>query len=252
MNKIDRLIQYINESNNIVFFGGAGVSTESGIPDFRSKDGLYNQHDVRFDMYDPEYLLSRDCLYNNPKVFYEFYKQKMDTRNIEPNITHKVLAKLEDMGKLKAVITQNIDGLHQKAGSKNVYEIHGTTLKNHCDCREYDENYIFDSDEVIPKCPHCRKLIRPDVVLYGESLPDEAVRNSFNALHEADMLIIGGTSLQVYPAASFIYEFYGEHLVVINKEELNNLKLNPESDLVFTDYLGDIFRKIEEELNYDF
>ena len=252
MDRIDRLIQYINESNNIVFFGGAGVSTESGIPDFRSKDGLYNQHDVRFDMYDPEYLLSRDCLYNNPKVFYEFYRQKMDTRNIEPNITHKVLAKLEDMGKLKAVITQNIDGLHQKAGSKNVYEIHGTTLKNHCDCREYDENYIFDSDEVIPKCPHCRKLIRPDVVLYGESLPDEAVRNSFNALHEADMLIIGGTSLQVYPAASFIYGFYGEHLVVINKEELNNLKLNPESDLVFTDYLGDIFRKIEEELNYDF
>ena len=252
MDRIDRLIQYINKSNNIVFFGGAGVSTESGIPDFRSKDGLYNQHDVRFDMYDPEYLLSRDCLYNNPKVFYEFYRQKMDTRNIEPNITHKVLAKLEDMGKLKAVITQNIDGLHQKAGSKNVYEIHGTTLKNHCDCREYDENYIFDSDEVIPKCPHCRKLIRPDVVLYGESLPDEAVRNSFNALHEADMLIIGGTSLQVYPAASFIYEFYGEHLVVINKEELNNLKLNPESDLVFTDYLGDIFRKIEEELNYDF
>ena len=252
MNKINKLIQYINESNNIVFFGGAGVSTESGIPDFRSKDGLYNQHDVKFDMYDPEYLLSIDCLYNNPKVFYEFYRQKMDTRNIEPNITHKVLTKLETMGKIKAVITQNIDGLHQKAGSKNVYEIHGTTLKNHCDCREYDENYIFDSDEVIPKCPHCRKLIRPDVVLYGESLPDEAVRNSFNALHEADMLIIGGTSLQVYPAASFIYEFYGEHLVVINKEELNNLKLNPESDLVFTDYLGDIFRKIEEELNYDF
>ena len=252
MNQIDRLIQYINESNNIVFFGGAGVSTESGIPDFRSKDGLYNQHDVKFDMYDPEYLLSRDCLYNNPKVFYEFYRQKMDTRNVEPNITHKVLAKLENMGKLKAVITQNIDGLHQKAGSKTVYEIHGTTLKNHCDCREYDENYIFDSDEAIPKCPYCRKLIRPDVVLYGESLPNEAVRNSFNALHEADMLIIGGTSLQVYPAASFIYEFYGEHLVVINKEELNNLKLNPESDLVFTDYLGDIFRKIEEELNYDF
>ena len=249
MDRIDRLIQYINESNNIVFFGGAGVSTESGIPDFRSKDGLYNQHDVRFDMYDPEYLLSRDCLYNNPKVFYEFYRQKMDTRNIEPNITHKVLAKLEDMGKLKAVITQNIDGLHQKAGSKNVYEIHGTTLKNHCDCREYDENYIFDSDEVIPKCPHCRKLIRPDVVLYGESLPDEAVRNSFNALHEADMLIIGGTSLQVYPAASFIYEFYGEHLVVINKEKLNNVKLNPESDLVFTNSLGNVFRKIEEWLD---
>lgn len=252
MNQIDRLIQYINESNNIVFFGGAGVSTESGIPDFRSKDGLYNQHDVQFDMYDPEYLLSRDCLYNNPKVFYEFYRQKMDVRNIEPNITHKILAKLESMGKLKAVITQNIDGLHQKAGSKTVYEIHGTTLKNHCACREYDENYIFDSDEDIPKCPYCRQLIRPDVVLYGETLPYEAVKNSLNALHEADMLIIGGTSLQVYPAASFIYEFYGEHLVVINKEELINVTLNEETDLVFTDYLGNVFSKIEEKLNYDF
>lgn len=248
MNQIDRLIQYINESNNIVFFGGAGVSTESGIPDFRSKDGLYNQHDVQFDMYNPEYLLSRDCLYNNPKVFYEFYRQKMDTRNIEPNITHKVLAKLEDMGKLKAVITQNIDGLHQKAGSKTVYEIHGTTLKNYCGCREYNENYIFDSDENIPKCPYCRKLIRPNVVLYGETLPDEAVRNSFNALHEADMLIIGGTSLQVYPAASFIYEFYGEHLAVINREELGNVKLNKETDLMFTDSLGNVFREIDERI----
>lgn len=247
MDRIDKLIQYINESNNIVFFGGAGVSTESGVPDFRSKNGLYNQHDVKFDMYEPEYLLSRDCLYNNPKVFYEFYRQKMDTRNVEPNITHKVLAKLENIDKLKAVITQNIDGLHQKAGSKNVYEIHGTTLKNHCDCREYDENYIFDSDEAIPKCPYCRKLIRPDVVLYGENLPYEAVVNSLNALHEADMLIIGGTSLQVYPAANFIYEFYGERIVVINKEELN-IKLNEDTDLIFTYSLGDVFKEIEERI----
>ena len=247
MDRIDKLIQYINELNNIVFFGGAGVSTESGVPDFRSKNGLYNQHDVKFDMYELEYLLSRDCLYNNPKVFYEFYRQKMDTRNVEPNITHKVLAKLENMGKLKAVITQNIDGLHQKAGSKNVYEIHGTTLKNHCDCREYDENYIFDSDEAIPKCPYCRKLIRPDVVLYGENLPYEAVVNSLNALHEADMLIIGGTSLQVYPAANFIYEFYGERIVVINKEELN-IKLNEDTDLIFTYSLGDVFKEIEERI----
>ena len=247
MDKIDRLIQYINEANNIVFFGGAGVSTESGIPDFRSKNGLYNQHDVQFDMYDPEYLLSRDCLYNNPKVFYEFYRQKMDTRNIEPNITHKVLAKLEDMGKLKAVITQNIDGLHQKAGSKNVYEIHGTTLKNHCDCREYDENYIFDSDEPVPKCPHCKKLIRPNVVLYGESLPDEAVEESLYTLHKADMLIIGGTSLQVYPAASFIYEFSGDHMVVINKEELK-VQLNDKTDIVFTDSLGNVFNEINKRI----
>ena len=247
MDKIDKLIQYINESNNIVFFGGAGVSTESGIPDFRSKDGLYNQHDVKFDMYDPEYLLSRDCLYNNPKVFYEFYRQKMDTRNIEPNITHKVLAKLEAMGKLKAVITQNIDGLHQKAGSKNVYEIHGTTLKNHCNCRVYDENYIFDSDEAIPKCPYCKKLIRPNVVLYGEDLPDEAVDKSLDALYKADMLIIGGTSLQVYPAANFIYAFSGKHMVVINKEELK-IELNDETDLVFTDSLGSVFSKINERI----
>ena len=247
MDKIDKLIQYINESNNIVFFGGAGVSTESGIPDFRSKDGLYNQYDVKFDMYDPEYLLSRDCLYNNPKVFYEFYRQKMDTRNMKPNITHKVLAKLEAMGKIKAVITQNIDGLHQKAGSKNVYEIHGTTLKNHCYCREYDENYIFDSDEAIPKYPYCNKLIRPNVVLYGESLSYYAVDESLNALYKADMLIIGGTSLQVYPAASFIYEFSGEHMIVINKEELK-VQLNDDTDLVFTDSLGNVFRKIDERI----
>ena len=248
MDAIEQLHEMIEKSKKIVFFGGAGVSTESGIKDFRSEDGLYSEKYP----YPPEYMLSIDLFQKDPKTFFDFYKEKLNCLNAKPNITHKYLKKLEDRGKLQAIITQNIDGLHQKAGSKNVYEIHGTTLKNHCGCREYDENYIFDSDEVIPKCPHCRKLIRPDVVLYGESLPDEAVRNSFNALHEADMLIIGGTSLQVYPAASFIYEFYGEHLVVINKEELNNLKLNPESDLVFTDYLGDIFRKIEEELNYDF
>ena len=245
MDNINRLIQYIEESNNIVFFGGAGVSTESGIPDFRSKDGLYNQHDVNFEKYDPEYLLSRECLYNNPKVFYEFYRQKMDMRNVESNITHKVLAKLEQMGKLKAIITQNIDGLHQKAGSRNVYEIHGTTLKNHCDCREYDENYIFDSNEAIPKCSHCKKLIRPDIILYGEDLPKETVNNAINALYEADMLIIGGTSLQVYPAANFIYEFSGKHMVIINKEELN-VKTYNDNDLIFTDTLGNIFKYINE------
>lgn len=245
MDNINRLIQYIEESNNIVFFGGAGVSTESGIPDFRSKDGLYNQHDVNFEKYNPEYLLSRECLYNNPKVFYEFYRQKMDMRNVESNITHKVLAKLEQMGKLKAIITQNIDGLHQKAGSRNVYEIHGTTLKNHCDCREYDENYIFDSNEAIPKCSHCKKLIRPDIVLYGEDLPKETVNNAINALYEADMLIIGGTSLQVYPAANFIYEFSGKHMVIINKEELN-VKTYNDNDLIFTDTLGNIFKYINE------
>lgn len=165
----EQLKKYIEESNNIVFFGGAGVSTESGILDFRSKNGLYNQHDIQFDKYEPEYLLSRECLYHNPKVFYEFYRQKMDTRNIEPNITHKVLAKMEEAGKLSAIITQNIDGLHQKAGSKNVFEIHGTTQRNYCSkCgKEYNSDYIFDTNETIPKC-ECRGLIRPDVTLYGE------------------------------------------------------------------------------------
>ena len=244
--KIKKLLKFINESNNIVFFGGAGVSTESGIPDFRSKDGLYNQHDIQFEQYSPEYLLSRDCLYNNPKVFYEFYKQKMDTRNYEPNITHKVLAKLEDMGKLKAIVTQNIDGLHQKAGSKNVYEIHGTTNINYCGkCRkEYDSDYIFDSEETIPKC-ECRGLIRPKVTLYGESLPKDAVNDALNAIANADMLIVAGTSLQVYPAANFIYEFKGEHLVVINKEELK-IHLNDETDLIICDSMGKVFEEIDK------
>ena len=143
----EKLREYINKSNNIVFFGGAGVSTESGIPDFRSKDGLYNQHDVRFDQYEPEYLLSRNCLYNNPKVFYEFYRQKLDTRNVEPNITHKVLAKMEAVGKLSAIVTQNIDGLHQKAGSENVFEIHGTTQRNYCSkCgKTYPADFLYES-----------------------------------------------------------------------------------------------------------
>lgn len=247
-NKIEKLLEYIKESNNIVFFGGAGVSTESGIPDFRSKDGLYNQHDIQFDKYNPEYLLSRDCLYNNPKVFYEFYRQKMDTRNIEPNITHRVLAKLEDVGKLKAIVTQNIDGLHQKAGSKNVYEIHGTTQKNYCHkChKEYPSDYLFNTTESIPKCK-CGGLIRPDVTLYGENLPNEAVKDAISAIKSADMLIIAGTSLQVYPAANFIYDFCGKHLVVINKEELKVL-LNEDSDLFICESMGKVFAEIEKML----
>lgn len=250
MNKeqLEKLKEYINESRNIVFFGGAGVSTESGIPDFRSKDGLYNQHDVQFEKYEPEYLLSRDCLYNNPKVFYEFYRQKMDTRNIEPNITHKVLAKMEEMGKLKAIVTQNIDGLHQKAGSKNVFEIHGTTKRNYCSkCKiEYHSDFIFNTKETIPKC-ECRGLIRPDVTLYGENLPEDAVNNAIKSICDADCLIIGGTSLKVYPAASFISYFSGRHLIVINKEKLDVL-LNEKTDLMIEDSLGSVFSEIEKIL----
>ena len=244
--QIKKLKEYIKESKKIVFFGGAGVSTESGIPDFRSKDGLYNQHDVQFDKYEPEYLLSRECLYNNPKVFYEFYRQKMDTRNIEPNITHKVLAKMEQIGKLEAIVTQNIDGLHQKAGSKNVFEIHGTTRRNYCSkCKmEYHPDFIFNTKDAIPKC-ECRGLIRPDVTLYGENLPTKAVDNSLSAISHADMLIIGGTSLQVYPAANFISYFTGKHLVVINKEPID-LTLNVDTDLIIIDSLVTVFSEIEK------
>lgn len=246
--QLEKLKEYINESRNIVFFGGAGVSTESGIPDFRSKDGLYNQHDVQFEKYEPEYLLSRDCLYNNPKIFYEFYRQKMDTRNVGPNITHKVLAKMEEMGKLKTVVTQNIDGLHQKAGSKNVFEIHGTTQRNYCSkCKmEYHSDFIFNTKEAIPKC-ECRGLIRPDVTLYGENLPKDAVNNAIKAICNADCLIIGGTSLKVYPAAGFISYFSGKHLIVINKEKLD-VSLNEDTDLMIQDSLGNVFSKIEKIL----
>lgn len=246
--KIKKLLNFIKESNSIVFFGGAGVSTESGIPDFRSKDGLYNQHDVQFETYSPEYLLSNDCLYQHPKVFFEFYRQKMDTRGIEPNITHKVLAKLEQAGKLKAVVTQNIDGLHQLAGSKEVYEIHGTTQRNYCSIckKEYPADFLFTSTDAIPKC-ECGGLVRPYVTLYGEGLPEDAVENAICAISSADMLIIAGTSLQVYPAAGFIRYFRGKHTVVINKEELH-ISLDKENDLFICETMGKIFERIESEI----
>lgn len=242
--KIKTLKNWIDESENITFFGGAGVSTESGIPDFRSKDGLYNQHDVRFDMYRPEYLLSHSCLMSQPKVYFEFHRQKMDTRNIEPNKAHLYLAKLEETGKLKGIITQNIDGLHQKAGSKNVYEIHGSALRNYClNCgKEYDVNYIFDSEEAIPHCT-CGGMIRPDITLYEESLPDDAVSNAIRALSCSDMLIIGGTSLTVYPAASYIEFFKGKYLVVINKTELN--VRTGSNTLFIQDSIGKVFEELE-------
>ena len=247
--RIKKLIQFIEESNNIVFFGGAGVSTESGIPDFRSKDGLYNQHDVLFEKYEPEYLLSRYCLYNNPKVFYEFYRQKMDARKVSPNIAHKTLAKLEEIGKLKAIVTQNIDGLHQKAGSKNVYEIHGSTQRNYCHkCHMgYQSDFLFDTNQAIPKC-ECGGLIRPDVTLYGEDLPKGAVADAVKAIEEADLLIVAGTSLQVYPAANLINHFFGEHLVVINKEEVQIPLFDKKRDLFIFDSIGKVFGQINDYL----
>jgi NAD-dependent deacetylase len=241
--EVARLKELIESSDNIVFFGGAGVSTESGIPDFRSKDGLYNQHDVRFDKYQPEYLLSHSCLVYEPKVYYEFHRQKMDTRNIEPNSAHKYLAALEEQGKLKAVVTQNIDGLHQKAGSRVVYEIHGSALRNYCmSCgKEYPSDYIFESEEPIPKCS-CGGTIRPDITLYEEGLPEDQVSGAIDAIARADMLIIGGTSLTVYPAASFINYFRGNKLVIINRDEISVRKA--ENTLVIHRKIGELFEEL--------
>ena len=242
--RMDHFRRLVNEANNIVFFGGAGVSTESGIPDFRSKDGLYNQHDVQFEMFDPEYLLSHSCLVDHPKVFYEYYRQKMDARHVEPNITHKVLARMEEEGKLLAVVTQNIDGLHQKAGSKKVYELHGTTFRNYCAwCKKgYPSDYLFESTEPVPKCD-CGGQIRPDVTLYEEALNEASVSGAISAIASADMLIIGGTSLRVYPAASYVRYFRGKHLVVINREELD-VRLDAENDLFICGSLGEVFGKL--------
>ena len=236
--KINEFIKIINESNNIVFFGGAGVSTESGIPDFRSKDGLYNQK-YKFP---PEEILSHTFFMNNTGEFYKFYRDKMNSLKYEPNITHLKLAKLEKIGKLKAIITQNIDGLHQKAGSRAVYELHGSVLRNYCmKCKKaYSADYIF-SNENIPICD-CGGLIKPDVVLYGEMLDDDIVSKSIEAIKNAEVLIIGGTSLTVYPANSLIYYFKGKKLILINKDftQMDNM-----ADLVINDSLGNVFKKLD-------
>ncbi len=245
MSDVERLKELIDASDNVVFFGGAGVSTESGIPDFRSKDGLYNQHDVRFDMYQPEYLLSHSCLVYEPKVYYEFHRQKMDTRNIEPNNAHKYLARLEEMGKLKAIVTQNIDGLHQKAGSKVVYEIHGSALRNYCmSCgKEFPSDYIFESEEPIPRCS-CGGVVRPDITLYEEGLPDDQVSGAIDSIARADMLIIGGTSLTVYPAASFVNYFRGKNLVIINRDRIDVRQA--ENTLVINRKIGELFAELAQ------
>ena len=213
MDNIDKFVQLVQESDNIVFFGGAGVSTESGIPDFRSPDGLYNQKYK----YPPETIISHSFYQRYPEEFYRFYKDKMLYPDAKPGITHLALARLEKEGKLKAVITQNIDGLHQKAGSSNVIELHGSVLRNYCErCHKfYGIDKIINS-EGVPMCD-CGGRIKPDVVLYEEGLDSNVIDRSIRAISEADTLIIGGTSLVVYPAAGFIDYFHGKHLVVINK-----------------------------------
>jgi len=245
--KLEILGKWIEEARNIVFFGGAGVSTESGVPDFRSKDGLYNRRDVEFEAYSPEYLLSHDCLTDEPEVFYEFYRQKMDARAAKPNAAHLYLAELERRGKLSAVVTQNIDGLHQAAGSKRVYEIHGTTRRNYCTrCGQpFPADYIYNT-EGVPRC-QCGGLVRCDVTLYGEQLPWDAVEGAVGSISRADLLIIGGTSLTVYPAASFIDYFRGNRLVLINKEHVPLSRRLSASLLEINAPIGQVFSALKTE-----
>ena len=235
--KIQEFKQLVCKSNNIVIFGGAGVSTESGIPDFRSKDGLYNQ---KYD-YPPEEILSHTFFMKHTDEFYKFYKDKMNSLKYEPNITHFKLAELEKQGKLKAVITQNIDGLHQKAGSKNVYELHGSVLRNYCmKCHKfYDAEYVFNSSSV-PKCS-CGGIVKPDVVLYEEGLDEATLESSILAIRNADLLIVAGTSLTVYPASGLINYFRGKNLVLINRD---TTPFDNRADLVINDGLGKVFGEI--------
>ena len=235
--KIQQFKQFVNESNNIVFFGGAGVSTESGIPDFRSKDGLYNQ---KYD-YPPEEILSHTFFVNHTEAFYKFYKDKMNSLKYEPNITHIKLAELEEKGKLKAVVTQNIDGLHQKAGSKNVYELHGSVLRNYCmKCHKfYDAEYVFTS-KGIPKCT-CGGIIKPDVVLYEEGLDEETLENAIWVIQNADLMIVAGTSLTVQPASSLLNYYKGNKLVLINRDVT---PYDNRANLVIHESLGKVFENI--------
>lgn len=235
--EIKKLQDLIDNHDNIVFFGGAGVSTESGIPDFRSQDGLYN---MKY-KYPPETILSHQFFYRFPEEFFKFYREKMLCDTAKPNAAHLKLAELEKAGKVKAVITQNIDNLHQMAGSKNVLELHGSVYRNYCTkCgKSYDFDYIKNSEDV----PHCKcsGIIKPDVVLYGEDLDNNIMTRAAKEIREAQVLIIGGTSLSVWPAASLIDYFYGDHLVVINKTPAQRDNF---ADLVIREPIGEVFEQI--------
>ena len=239
MTERETLKKWLDESSNIVFFGGAGVSTESHIPDFRSTDGLYNQ---QYD-YPPETILSHSFYMRKPEEFYRFYRNKMLFPNAEPNRAHKALAKLEKMGKLKAVVTQNIDGLHQAAGSRTVLELHGSVLRNYCEkCYQfYGIDTILNSTG-IPRCEKCGGIIKPDVVLYEEGLDEKTLNAAVRYIHEADVLIIGGTSLAVYPAAGLIDYFQGDKLVVINKSATPR---DSHADLLIQGPIGEVFQSIQ-------
>lgn len=240
MDKIQELQKIIDEYDNIVFFGGAGVSTESGIPDFRSVDGLYNQ---KYD-YPPETILSHTFFMHKPEEFYKFYKDRVLALDAKPNAAHKTLAKMEAAGKVRAVVTQNIDGLHQAAGSKNVQELHGSVHRNYCmKCgRFFDAKYIAESKDAVPKCDECGGMIKPDVVLYEEGLNSDTINASVAAIRQADVMIVGGTSLVVYPAAGLLDYFGGEKIVLINKGSTGR---DAGADLVITDPIGEVMSKLK-------
>lgn len=237
-NKIKELQKLIDKAHKIVFFGGAGVSTESGIKDFRSEDGLYREKHK----FPPEVMLSHSFFYSNTEDFYEFYRDKLINPNVKPNVTHNFLAKLEEAGKLSAVVTQNIDGLHQMAGSKKVYELHGSLERNYCtNCGSFfDINYVSSSHSV-PVCNCCGGIIKPDVVLYEEPLDEDTVEGAVNAIINSDLLIIGGTSLTVYPAAALIQYFSGNNIVLINRDPTPQDRL---ARLVINDSLGKVFSSL--------
>ena len=235
--KIENFKQLVNQSNNIVFFGGAGVSTESGIPDFRSKDGLYHQ---KYD-YPPEEILSRTFFDHKTEEFYRFYRDKLNSLQYEPNVTHYKLVELERQGKLKAIVTQNIDGLHQKAGSRNVLELHGSVLRNYCmKCGKFHDAAFVFSSEGVPHC-ECGGIVKPDVVLYEESLNNRIIEQSVQAIANADLLIVAGTSLTVYPAAGLIRYFKGENLVLINRDAT---PYDSAANLVINESMGQIFAAV--------
>ncbi len=238
MDKIKDLQKMIDEVNNIVFFGGAGVSTASGIKDFRGQNGLYKMNLK----YPAEVMLSSTMFYNEPEEFYKFYKEHLNSLNALPNATHEYLVKLEKKGKVKAIVTQNIDGLHQKCGSNNVYEIHGSILRNHClKCHKFfDGNYVFQK-KGIPLCDECQGLIKPDVVLYGEALPD-CFNEAIKKISNAQMLIVAGTSLTVEPASSLVNLFKGKYLVIINNTKT---KYDYKANLVINDNLEKIFKQLK-------
>lgn len=238
MEEIKALKAAIEECENIVFFGGAGVSTESGIPDFRSVDGLYNQKYK----YPPETIISHSFYVKNPEEFYRFYKDKMLFPLASPNAAHRKLAQMEEQGKLKAVITQNIDGLHQQAGSKEVLELHGSVHRNYCTCckKAFSLQYMIDA-EGIPMCDACGRIIKPDVVLYEEGLDQDTITRTIRYISQADMLIVGGTSLSVYPAAGFLDYFRGKYLVVINMAKTPR---DAQADIVINAKIGEVFSQL--------